>query len=211
MKFKQALLVGLAFVATIGAVAIAQQPGVNSTLNAVFAVPIDNKAPTYGAGIRGLVPASSATDVFTLCGNASNIVRVSSVVASGRATAVAGIDVSLVLRTTANSGGTSSTVTIQKYDSSFSNASSVVLAYTANPTLGTSQGGQLGMISTKQMFYGNLTTGLAAPPVEWYFGNRPAGMPVLRGVAQCLAINLNGQSASGGLFELAVEWMEWTN
>lgn len=210
-KLRQTLLLGFAFLAVIGVVAVAQQPGVNSTLNAVFAVPIDNKAPTYGAGIRGLVPAASATDIFTLCGNATNIVRVSSVVASGRATAVAGVDVSLVLRTTANSGGTSSTVTIQKFDSSFSNAASVALAYTANPTLGTAQGGLAGMISTKQLTVGNLTTGVGNGEVLWNFGNRPAGMPVLRGVAQCLAVNLNGQSASGGLFAVAVEWNEWPN
>ena len=208
---KKHLLLGVAFLAVIGTIALAQQPGVNRTLNAVFAVPIDNKAPTFGAGIRGLVAASAATDIYTICGSATRIIRVSTVYVAGRATSAASVDVSIVLRSTANVGGTATVVSIQKYDSTYANATASASVYTVNPTIGTPVGATGAMLATKQLFLGNLTTGQPGEAAQWTFGNRPSSQLVLRGVAQCMSINLNAQTASGNLMEMAVEWTENPN
>lgn len=207
---KKLLLIG-ALVGGLLSPAYAQQPGVNSPYNPVFAIPIDNKAPTYGASVVGLVPAASATDLFTLCGSATKVVRVSSVRVGGRATAAASVDISLILRSTANTGGTSTAPNIQKYDSQYPTATAVATAYTANPTVGTPVGGSGAAMQVNQLFLGNLTTGAPGADVVHVYGDRPASQIVLRGVAQCLAVNMNGQSASGGLMDISVQWTENSN
>lgn len=202
------LLLSAALVGVLVTPSIAQQPGVNSSIVPMFAIPIDNKAPTFGSGIRGLVAAASATDIYKICGSASRVVRVSRISISGRATAAASIDVSLVLRSTAGSGGTSTSPLIQPYDSQYPTATAVLSAYTANPTIGTPVGGAGAALATSQLFLGDLTTGAPGAPLVYTFGDRPSSQVVLRGAANCLAINLNGQTASGNLMEIAVEWTE---
>lgn len=204
---KRFLLIG-ALVGALVVPAFAQQPGVNSPYTPTFAIPIDNKAPTFGSGTTGLVAAASATDIFKLCGSATKVIRVSMLRVSGRATAAASVDVSLILRSTAGSGGTSTAPVIQQYDSQYPIATAVTSAYTANPTVGTPVGGAGGNLTTDQLFLGNLTTGAPGAPLTYFFGNRPSSQIVLRGVAQCLAVNLNAQTASGNLFDISVEWTE---
>ena len=211
MSIKRYVLLVAGLLSVLPATALAQQPGVNSPFNPVFAIPIDNKSNTYGAGVQGLVVASSATDIFTICGAANIVTRIASVGVSGRATAAASVDISLVMRSTANTGGTSSTVSATKYDSTYGTASSSVLSYTVNPTLGTNAGGANAMLSVRQLFLGNLTTGQPGERAIWTFGDRPSSQLALRGTAQCMAVNMNAQTASGNLMDIYVEWTENAN
>lgn len=203
MKFKSTLLLGLGFAAIVG-VALAQQPGINSNLNTVFTIPLDGTKSTYSAAVVGLSPNIVATDIAYICGSATRTVRVTRFGMSGRATAVQSIDVTLVKRSTANSGGTCTAATKVPNDSSYVAGTATVSTCTANPVLGTT----VGNVVSQQLQLGNLTTGVGGVPIAFHFGNRPATAVVLRGAAQCLGVNLNAGSAGGNSLQLGFEWTE---
>lgn len=184
----------------------AQCPGVNCTAATVVNMPIDGPRATYGAGIRALVAPSSPTDIVQVCGSASKTVRITKVIFSGRASTAVSLDVTLVRRSTANTGQTTN-ITPVTYDTNNAASSLTPFAYTTNPvTLGTS----LGSIASRQYFLANLTTTIGTPPLEWHFGNRPAQALVLRGATQCLSVSLDqgGTSYSGNSLDVAFEWTE---
>lgn len=204
MRFKATLLAGLGFAAIVS-IALAQQPGVNSNLAAVYAIPLDSTKWTYAASVTGLSPQAGATDIMTICGSATRVIRVTKAVFSGRATTVAPVDVQFLRRSTANTGGTSSAVTPANMDSANPAVSASVLTFTVNPTLGTTQGN---VIDSRQVYLGNLTTSLGTALPQVSFGDRPAQAVVLRGIAQCFAINMAGGTFGANAIDAGFEWTE---
>lgn len=211
-KFRRSLLASaLVFVWALPAFA-GPQPGVNSNFAPVWSIPIDSIKWTYSLSMANLVAASSATTVWQLCGSATQTIRVTKVTIAGRATAAASADMSLIKTSTAATGGTiasgapfsSAAVTGVPYDSSFPTGTALSTAWTANPTVGT----PIGTIGSYQLALGNLTTA-AGSQLTINFGDR-ASAPVLRGAAQCLAINFAVGSApgSGNLLDITMEWTE---
>lgn len=176
-----------------------------------FTTPLDGRKATYSAGKAGLVPASSATDIFTITGATGKVVRVTRVTltATSSSATPAALDVVLLRRSTANSSGTSTAPTAVAHDSTNVSASATVLAYTANPTTGTA----VGTIRNSK-FFQTLATYTATDfptkdQITWDFGNRPSQAIVLRSASEVLAINLNGSSAtSTASFDIDVEWTE---
>lgn len=162
-------------------------------------------SPTYHAAITGLVAASSATDVFTIYGSATKTIGIKRICVSGRATAAVNADVQLFFRTTANTSGTATNPTAVKSDSTDGAATATVAAYTANPTTGTGT-----VFDVRQVALGNLTTGIQGQNAECWVWHTIPGMksPVLRGVAQGVAVNLNATSYSGNLLDITVDWTE---
>jgi len=159
-------------------------------------------ARTYSASFN-VAAAASATDIATISGNASNTCYVTRVTISGVQTTAGVNDILLIKRSTADTGGTSTGQTAVPHDSTDAAASSAVLAYTANPgALGTAVGtvrrGYLPVPSA---------TSTGTPPVVFDFGDKGKEI-ILRGVAQQLAINLNGATIAGGTFDICIEWFE---
>lgn len=188
---RKALMVGACF-AALSASAWAQ-PRPQELYGSIPA-----RVATYSAGIVGLVPPASATDFFTIQGSATGVVRVKAIECSGTTTAAASIAVQLVRRSTANTTGTSTSPALVPSDPLDPASGASVKAYTANP-------GALGTIVGGPMRTGVLTTTtLASSPIEqtpalgWTFGMNNDKEPTLRGVAQTLALNLNGASISAG-------------
>lgn len=182
----------------------AQVPGVNSTLNSVFTLAYDNSTMKASYSASGaFVPPASATDVCTLTGSATKNVRVRRVLLSGIADAVQTKALSVIKRSTANSGGTVGTSTTVPYDSQFAAGTAVMRVYTANPTTGTS----IGIVADPLMTWGNLTTGVGGPPLELKFGEL-ASPVILRGTAQVLAVNLGGTSYTTPVLSCTIEWTE---
>jgi hypothetical protein len=164
--------------------------------------PIDGSKATYAASITGLVAVASATDIFTITGSASKIVRITRLRISGiKATASADVDIQLIKRSAANTSGTSTAPAIIPYDSLSSPATAVVAAYTANPTVGNA----VGTLAVDSLFVAVTTaqTGI----LDHNFGNRPAQALVLRSAAEVIAVNLNGVTVGGGAFDI---WCEFT-
>jgi hypothetical protein len=165
------------------------------------------KLSTYTGAILNLTPAASATDVVTLTGSASKMVTVDEVKCTGTSTAAASLPIELILRSTADTGGTSTSPTIASHDSNNAAATGVFKAYTANPTVGTSAGVvDIALLMT----LAPASTGVNGfDNVYEYLPTDHRQPIVLRGTANQMAVNFSGTSiASGGSLSCAMTWTE---
>ncbi len=177
------------------------------------AAPIDGQKASYSAAKLGLVPASSATDIFTITGSSTKTVRITRIEISGTTTSAtpAALDIVLLKRSTANTGGTSTgSPTPVPHDINDAAATATVLAYTANPTTGTLVGN---LRNQKLMLMLATYTATDFPTddkIIWDFGNRAGERAiVLRGTGDVLAINLNGVTATAtASLDIAIEFTE---
>jgi hypothetical protein len=170
----------------------------------VTAVPVDGAKATYRASKIALSPAASATDIFTITGSASKTIRVTRVRISGTETTAGHAVFQLIKRSTANTAGTSASVTAVPLDSNDAAASATVLSYTANPTLGTT----IGSIAVSRIFLPAAATATGEESMLLTFGDLAAKALVLRGTSQVLAVNLNGATVTGGSLHIEIEWTE---
>ena len=157
--------------------------------------------PASYAASATVAPTASATDIAVLPGNASNTVLVTRVKISCTQTTAGIIVLQLIKRSTADTAGTSSAMTVVPDDSNYAAGASAPLTYTANPTLGTAVGNvdayKLGCLATS-----------SASPNDIYILNRTQKPIVLRGTAQQLALNLNAATVTGGSVAVTFEWIE---
>lgn len=178
----------------------------NITAPGVFCLSDGWKA-TYVYSAQTGTPVATATDVVVLRGSATKTIRVTRIELSGQATAATEIILLLKKHTIANTGGTSSTPVPTKYDSNDGTATATVLLYTANPT-----------VDASATIFRVVRLTLAVAPAatanlnDRYLldlGARPAEALVLRGVAQELAVNLNGVAVPAGEnLDVTIEWTE---
>lgn len=159
---------------------------------------------TYSAAIVNLAVAANPTDIFTITGSASKIIRIlyASVIATR--TNSGNFELVALKRSTANSGGTSTSVTAVPHDSNFPAATATALAYTANPTLGT----LVGNLSCDKPFAPSSTNNDGGELSEFIFAEQGGAQIVLRNTSQVFAINLNATSVAGGTFSITVRWTE---
>lgn len=172
-----------------------------SQYGAVLEQTYEKSAKTYSATVN-VAAAAAATDIATITGSASVTVFVTKVIISGIQTTAGLNDILLVKRSTADTGGTSTGGTALPHDSNDAAASATVLAYTANPTTGT-------LVANLRRNYQPIggVTSVVNPVVVYDFGDK--GRPLtLRGIAQVLAVNLNGATLTGGTFDITFEWFE---
>jgi hypothetical protein len=158
----------------------------------VPAVVTESTKATYSCAIGATTLAATATDFFTIVGSATKTVRVSRITISGIGTSAGTSEIYLYKRTTANSGGTATQPTIVQHDSNDAAPTAVVNTYSANPTLGT------GNALRAQRLAIQLTATGDVPAIVWDFSTRNSKGLVLRGIAQCLALNFNGAAVVGG-------------
>ncbi len=157
---------------------------------------------SYSAIVQGLAPAATATDIFNIKGSGTKTVKITQLSISGTAATAISPSVQLIVRSTANSGGTSSTPTIVKHDSNNAAATAVVTAYTANPTLGTT----VGAIRSRKVAFP--LTGTIGTDGGWDFGVRPSQPIVLRGTAESVSVNLSSATVVTGSIDIWVEFTE---
>lgn len=161
------------------------------------------QAVTYSFSVN---TAGVAGDTLVLSGNASNVVRVTRVEAAPGAetTAASDVIVTVLKRTTADTGGTAAAQTPAQYDSASAPSASVLNLYSAAPTPGT--GIQIRGGALYKAISGTPT--IEQNPIQWQFGDDGAHAPVvLRGIAQQVAINLSAPF-TGGSAVLTIEWTE---
>jgi hypothetical protein len=175
-----------------------------NTLGALRTELLISSKPTYSASIISLTPPATPTDMVVISGSATKTIRVTKLELSATQTTGGTNTFFIVLRSTADSGGTSSTATNIFHDSTNSASTAVVKSYTANPTLGTS----VGTLRAIKMFTaapGSLTT-----PYVFDFTNGGIDQGiVLRGTAQQLALNFNGAALPTGLnITSNIDWSE---
>jgi hypothetical protein len=175
-----------------------------TTAPAFFASFPASQVATYSASKVGLATVATPTDIAVLSGNATNTVVLTGVNLSCTQTTAGIIDVRLLLRTTADSGGTSTgSPASYSMDSNNSTAVSSVLTYTANPTV---NDGTDRVIDSAKV---GVMAAATAVPNDMYIWRPTMGQTlVLRGTAQQAALNLNGVTLTGGSCDIRYTWME---
>lgn len=158
---------------------------------------------TYGAVADDLASAATATDIFTITGSGTKTIKIARLIVSCSATNNINIDLAIVKRSTANTGGTSTTPTAVPFDSANAAATATVRAYTANPTLGTT----VGTVLSQQLFVSGGTTQPIANAI-FDFTSTVSQPIVLRGTGEVLALNLQGVTVTGPQFQVSIEWVE---
>ena len=162
---------------------------------------------SFSVGVLGLVVAAAATDILALIGGNSFLNKSVRLRIGGVATAATAVSMSLIRRSTANSGGTSTAPTPVPVDSvDVGAAKGSVLAYTANPAgLGTAVGTALAF---------TVPVGTASAPLPDTvidFSPLGVGNPILRSALESLCLNLNGATVAGLTLNISVEWSETPN
>lgn len=196
---------GAVFTSTLPTLTTGQQVSLQTDLNGRLLtanVNSDGRKITYSASISGLVAAALPTDIFTITGSATKTVKISRLYLTATQGTAGQKDVLLIKRSTANTLGTSTAPTGIPYDSTNAAATATVLAYTANPTLGTAVGT---LFSTKLQIPTAATSGDA---LALNFGTSNAQAITLRGIAQVLAVNLNAATLTTSSFDITIEWTE---
>jgi hypothetical protein len=167
---------------------------------------------TFSAAITGLVPVTGATDIFTVTGSATKLVKITRLVITGSTTLAANVilPITLLKRSSADLTGTSTAPTRVAHDSLNAAVTATVLAYTANPgTLGTLVGAFRNIRMTLQLTPQTATDFPISLPYIEDFGQRGGQPIVLRGIAEVFAINLAAiATITGWLFDISVEWSE---
>lgn len=158
---------------------------------------------TYSASTLRLVTAALATDIFTITGSATKIIKIKKIRITATRSGNTTTDIALIKRSTANTGGTSAVEASVPHDSASAAATAVVRSYTANPTVGT----PVGTIRTQKQFINVIAT-RTSDVIEWNFGQDTSQPIVLRGVTQVLAINLLGVTVTTPSFDIFVEYTE---
>lgn len=171
-------------------------------------VAVKNDKATYIAGFTSVASAANATDLITIVGSATKIIRIKRVVISAIATDDSNAVIQLVKRSTNNTGGTSTSLNRVPLDSQNAAATATVRAYTANPTLGT----LVGLLASSRLQIGVLApannSNTPSNPNELFRSNGRGQDIVLRGTSEIASINLNAVTIAGGLFSGCIEWVE---
>ena len=169
---------------------------------AVTSTPIESTRSTWSAAITGLVPAATPTDIFQFYGVASKVIRILRIEITATQTTAAVRDILLIKRTTATTGGTSTSLTPVAHNINNVTVTPSVKAYTVNPT-------SLGTGTTVRAFKALInTTTTTVYPIVWEFATRPAQAMELRSATDAICINLNSITSAGNLFNISIEWTE---
>jgi hypothetical protein len=165
----------------------------------------EGNVATYRYEAVGITPAATPTDIFTLQGSASKVIKVKRVIVSGEATAAAQVVANLVRRSTANTAGTSTAPVIAQSDNADAAPFGAIKLYSVNPTaLGT----VVATIISRRVGL-NPNSALPASAIELSFGVRNDKPIILRGATDFLAINLAGAALPAGTkLDIAIEWTE---
>lgn len=165
----------------------------------------DPMRAAYAAFISGISPAATPTDVVTIQGSPTKIIRVRSLVFTGTATTASNIIINTIRRSSANTGGTSTTKPLVPRDQNDDAATAVISVYTANPTgLGTQIGGASAITDGGRLNIAPAANGaIDRMSLQYSWMNDKA--PILRGVNDFLCINLGGAAwPAGGLLDVNI-------
>lgn len=174
--------------------------------NAAYMYISDSEAyrATYRAYATFSTFDAAPTDVVTITGSASKIIRLKQIVLSGTATSATNVNVALIKRSTANTGGTPVAITGVSSDSNDDAVAATVQRYTANPTtgtpVGTIDGGRLNLAPAA-----NGSIDRLAFTYNWL--NDKAIL--LNSATQVLAVNFGGVAMpAGAALDVSITWVE---
>lgn len=158
--------------------------------------------PSYSAAVSFSAPATP-TDVFTLIGSATKTVKILKIRFTGTTTSGSPIssNISLIRRSTANTGGVRVAMAAVPHDSNSAAATASAGNYTTNPLV---LGVAVGNVRAQRVSFN--ATGISGGEAIWEFNlNEPI---VLRGTSQLLSLNMGGTTVTGNILGLSIEWQE---
>jgi hypothetical protein len=162
--------------------------------------------PTFSAAAVALqLPQTAAGDAVCIFGSPTKTVRVKRIAITGTDTTAQTVTAALVLRSTTNTGGTSTTPTVGTLDASNAAGTAVVRAYTAIPTPGTA----IATVRAQAIPLPAAASATQYPPVTWDFGTNNTQDIVLRGTAQGACVNFPAAfNTAGAIVNVDVTWTE---
>ena len=160
---------------------------------------------TYAAATANFTYAANGTDIFTITGSNSKVVKIKHISVDGTQTATATRTVSLIKRSSQNVGGTFTNLTAVPYDSFNESATATVRYYTANPTtLGTT----VGALHTEKLIIPS-TGATVEDSLVWSTIEATTMQDItLRSSNEVLALNFGGVTSAGNLMNVDVVWTE---
>jgi len=166
-----------------------------------YAVPGDTAYASYTAtAALAITAAANPTDLMAIGGSATKTVKVRSLTVWAHRTAGTITQFTTIVRSTANTGGTPTTVTAIPFDQNMAAATATCVVYTVNPTLGNTVG-------TGDF----VSTNVATTTGTVVFSVNPSNLAptILRGTAQQLCVNMAGIAAAGFTVDgVRVFWTE---
>ena len=160
---------------------------------------------TYGAAIAGFTYAANGTDIFTITGSDTKTIKIKHLSVDGTQTNTGARAVSLIKRSSQNTGGTSTVLTNVPYDSINPTSTAVVRYYTVNPTtLGTS----LGALHVEKLIVGSANSADSDALVFSTVDASTSQDITLRSSSEVLAINMNGVTSTGNSMNIDIMWTE---
>lgn len=177
----------------------------NATISSLFTFNAPAASATYSAtSAIAFSAANNATDIFGIQGSASKTVRILRMTFHATQTTAGTINLLVIKRSTATTGGTSATATNVAHDSNDAAGTATVLNWTVNPTtLGTS----VGNVRAGRVFVPAPASVTTTQPYVYDFTQLPEKGIILRGTGQGLYFNLNATTVTGNLITC---WCEWT-
>lgn len=169
----------------------------------VYVYRASEKRATYTASIVGLNPTSTPTDILMITGSATKLITVTRISISATQSTASTRDVVIIKRSSNSTAGTSSTPVAVPHDSTSAAATAVLKSWTGNPTLGTF----VGNLYSRKLFIGT-TSSTTIDEFLYESGIRNNQGATLRSAAECIVVNLNGVTSSGGSFDISIEWTE---
>ena len=182
-------------------------------------VSLGSSLPTYQVTGNDIVPITACYDIFNVANPATSTVALmlTRVFVSMDATAASTMDIYLVRRTTANTGGTpvsipynaataalSGTMGFIPHDTSDAASSAVVTAYSVNPTYGTGITVESGRLTVPSV----ATPTVSVVNWEMMWTNR-GSKPIIIRPGQFVAPSFGAQATpAGASMYLTLEWVE---
>lgn len=169
--------------------------------------------PTFAASAIGIVPASSATDIFCIAASASKNIYITNVSFSGTAGTAVTAHMAILRRASVDTGGTAGTglaAPVAMGESALSGtATASLVSYTANPTINDSNPGY-----ARAAVLGIPTSSAAlAQTISWAFGTSAGQfnteLVLVKGTTQQVCLNLEGTTISSGYIDVWIEWQEY--
>lgn len=171
------------------------------------AVPVsfqNSSIATYVASTGVVGQAATATDVFTISGSGTKTIKVLKVYLDTTQT-LSGTNIWILMkRSTANTGGTSTSLNRVSLDSTNAVSTNTVLVYSVNPAaLGT----LVGNIAVTRVF--SPPVGTFGDEYLWDFSDPNKQPIVLRGTGELLTLNFNGAATPvGTVINIRAIWTE---
>lgn len=162
--------------------------------------------PSFSAAAVALqLPVTGAGDAVCINGSATKLVRLKRVAITGTDSTAQTVTAALVLRSTANSGGTFTAPAVAPLDRTNLAGTAAVLAYTAVPTSGTT----IATVRAQSIPFPAAASATQYPPVVWDFGTNNTQDIVLRGTAQGACVNFPAAfTTAGAIVNVDVTWTE---